>query len=260
VAHHTGTPDTAQGDYPSLRIVRDGRSDLPGPLCNYGLGRNGTVYVVAAGVAWHAGPSSFAGFTNLNDTFLGIEAENAGGGRWPAAQLDAYPKLVAAILRHIGQDVNRYCSHRTCATPAGRKPDPTGIADTWMREQAAKYLDAPSPVEETPVPGPWITSGTWPPGTSAHQALCAPVGPEYLAKSGFLTLGVGWADATSVSVYFIGRPGANGQKVYLPGGARNFVLPSDSPRVWPIPVGTKQISVEYTSQNALGWCVETFGQ
>jgi hypothetical protein len=140
VGHHTGTPDTAPGDYPSLRIVRDGRSDLPGPLCNYGLGRSGTVYVVAAGVAWHAGASSFAGFTNLNTTFLGIEAESAGGGRWTPAQLDAYPRLVAACLRAMGRGADRYVSHRTCATPAGRKPDPTGIEDSWMRARVAALL------------------------------------------------------------------------------------------------------------------------
>ena len=50
--HHTGddAPDTAD-----LKMVRDGRVGLSGPLCNFGLGDDGTVYLVAAGAANHAG-------------------------------------------------------------------------------------------------------------------------------------------------------------------------------------------------------------
>src|SRR5690606_41419608 len=47
--HHTATPASAKGNYPSQGIVTNGRSDLPGPLCNLGLGRDGTWYVIAAG-------------------------------------------------------------------------------------------------------------------------------------------------------------------------------------------------------------------
>jgi hypothetical protein len=82
VGHHTATSDRASGDYPSLGIVTNGRSDLPGPLANYGLGRSGTIYVIAAGAAYHAGASRWAGFVDLNDEFLGIEAESAGTGVW----------------------------------------------------------------------------------------------------------------------------------------------------------------------------------
>lgn len=140
VGHHTGTAESATGDYPTLKIVRDGRSDLPGPLCNFGLGRSGTVYVVAAGVAWHAGTSSYLGATDLNNKSIGIEAESAGGGLWTNAQRDAYPKLVGACLKRMSVGTDHYVSHRTCATPAGRKPDPTGLEDVWMRAQAGAYL------------------------------------------------------------------------------------------------------------------------
>jgi N-acetylmuramoyl-L-alanine amidase/LysM domain len=140
VGHHTATPAGAPGDYPSLRVVRDGRPDLPGPLANLGLGRSGTIYVIAAGRCYHAGASRFAGFTNLNDTFLGIEAENDGSGGWTPEQLDAYPKLVASLLRRMDRGVDRYVSHRTVAVPAGRKPDPAMISDDWMRERASAFL------------------------------------------------------------------------------------------------------------------------
>jgi hypothetical protein len=136
VGHHTGTADSAPGDYPTLRIVRDGRSDLAGPLCNYGLGRSGSIYIVAAGVAWHAGASAYQGMVDLNDEALGIEAESAGGGRWTPDQLVVYPRLVRSILDYIRRPMTRYASHRTVATPAGRKDDPRGIEDVWMQQQA----------------------------------------------------------------------------------------------------------------------------
>lgn len=152
VGHHTGTAESARGDYPTLRVVRDGRSDLVGPLCNYGLGRSGAIYVVAAGVAWHAGASAHQGFVDLNDEFLGIEAESAGGGRWTSDQLVVYPRLVRSILDYIRRPMTRYASHRTIATPRGRKDDPRGIEDSWMQQQAgAVRLGAPagSPISVT---------------------------------------------------------------------------------------------------------------
>ncbi len=150
VGHHSGTPAHAPGDYPSLRIVRDGRSDLPGPLSQLGLGRSGTVYVIAAGVAWHAGKSEHAGFADLNQRSIGIEAEHPGAGPWPDVQLDAYPRLVAALCAGYGLDPDRYVSHRDCALPAGRKPDPAGITDAWMRATVRSLLDREGDTDMTP--------------------------------------------------------------------------------------------------------------
>lgn len=57
VIHHTATQGY-QYDYASLGIVRDGRSDLPGPLAQFGIGRHtGTVYVVASGYCLEGGTS-----------------------------------------------------------------------------------------------------------------------------------------------------------------------------------------------------------
>lgn len=135
VGHHTATPESAPGDYPSLNVVTYGRSDLPGPLAQLGLGRSGNIYVIAAGLAYHAGASAYAGYYDLNDESIGIEAEDSGDGVWTDAQLFMYPRLVGALLHYMRRGKDRYCSHRTCATPAGRKPDPAGISDDWMRSQ-----------------------------------------------------------------------------------------------------------------------------
>ena len=158
MGHHTATSDSAKGDYPSLNVVRDGRTGLAGPLANFGLGRNGTIYVIAAGCAWHAGVTRFAGFTDLNDEFLGIEAESAGTGGWTNAQRDCYPKLVGSCLRYMKRGTSRYVSHRTSAYPPGRKPDPTGLTDAWMRERADAWLSGAT----TPVQPPTGGGGSWP--------------------------------------------------------------------------------------------------
>jgi N-acetylmuramoyl-L-alanine amidase-like protein len=142
VGHHTGTPESAPGDYPSLNVVQNGRSDLAGPLSNFGLGRSGNIYVIAAGLCYHAGASAYAGFVDLNDEFLGIEAEDSGDGVWNDAQLFMYPRLVRACLDYMRRGVDRYASHRTVATPAGRKNDPWGITDDWMRQRAASAWDS----------------------------------------------------------------------------------------------------------------------
>lgn len=140
--HHTAGP--APGEAPSLAVVRDGRPDLAGPLAHLVLGRSGTVYVVAAGRAWHAGASSWDGMTGLNDRFLGIEAESVGDGRdWTAAQRDCYPRLVAALLHYMRRPAARAASHAEVATPPGRKIDPAGIDMNQLRATVARYLDDP---------------------------------------------------------------------------------------------------------------------
>ncbi|MFO1106901.1 MAG: N-acetylmuramoyl-L-alanine amidase [Amaricoccus sp.] len=122
--HHTGT--RAPGNMPTLAMLKAGRSDLPGPLAQLGLGRDGTYYVIAAGRANHAGAGVWQTVTIGNASFIGIEAENEGGPTdpWPDVQMDAYRRGVAAILRRIGAPASMCCAHREYAQPEGRKIDP----------------------------------------------------------------------------------------------------------------------------------------
>lgn len=124
IVHHTaGSPN---GNMPSLDLLVKGRPDLSGPLAQLGLGRDGTFYVIAAGVANHAGEGKWRGVTPGNPCFIGIEAENTGrrDDPWPEVQMDALRRGVAAILAHIGTDANMVCGHKEFALPPGRKPDP----------------------------------------------------------------------------------------------------------------------------------------
>jgi hypothetical protein len=133
INHHTAGP--ANDELPSLRTLIKGRPDLAGPLCHYGLGRSGAVYVIASGKANHAGDGQWQGadFLDASRDVVGIEAEHTGrpADPWPEEQLEAYRLLDAAILRHLGKPVANLCGHKEWAQPPestrNRKPDPVGI-------------------------------------------------------------------------------------------------------------------------------------
>lgn len=160
LCHHTA--GSATGNMPSLRTLIDGRPDLPGPLSQLGLGRDGTFYVVAAGRCNHAGAGSWQGVTQGNTHFIGIEAENTGlpgDTPWPEIQLDAYRRGVAAILRHVGRTPLFCAGHKEYALPRGRKDDPDFDMDAF-RQSVADIMDgsivtpAPIPsIEPAPAPG-----------------------------------------------------------------------------------------------------------
>ncbi len=148
ICHHTAGPRT--GNMPSLKIVVDGRPNLPGPLAQLGLGRDGTYYVIAAGKCNHAGAGVWNGITNGNGNFIGIEAENTGLANdfpWPAVQVDAYQRGVAAILRRLNIGADCCAGHREYALPQGRKPDPTLDMNSFRSSVAAiLHGTAPPPV------------------------------------------------------------------------------------------------------------------
>lgn len=100
---------------------------LEGPLSNLGLMEDGTYYVIAAGRGYHAGAGEWHGITEGNRAFIGIEAANTGvaGDEWDAAQMDAYRRGVAAILKHIGAPAIMAAGHKEYALPRGRKIDPS---------------------------------------------------------------------------------------------------------------------------------------
>lgn len=122
--HHTA--GSVSGNYPSESVVVNGRSGLSGPLANLGLARDGTWIVVAAGRANHAGTGyvSWCGRDNGNQHLIGIEAESTGRGDWTQAQLDNYPRGVAALLGAARLGSSRAIGHKEWAPT--RKIDPYG--------------------------------------------------------------------------------------------------------------------------------------
>lgn len=151
ICHHTATKKT--GNMPSLNTLINGRAAtpttkaLPGPLSQLGLGRDGTFYVIAAGRCNHAGEGIWKGFTNGNGNFIGIEAENSGLSDefpWPAIQMEAYHRGVAAILKHLGRSVEFCAGHKEYALPKGRKPDPSLDMDAF-RLSVGNILNGTTP-------------------------------------------------------------------------------------------------------------------
>lgn len=140
VCHHTGTRRSASKDLPTERVLIDGRSDLPGPLCQVGLGYSGTAYVIAAGKANHAGKGHWNGHSVGNTDSVGIEAESPGDGTWTTAQRNAYPVVCAALHDLLGTSASLTCAHRESAEPHGRKDDPVGIDMDILRGQVAALL------------------------------------------------------------------------------------------------------------------------
>lgn len=150
VCHHTaGSPD---GPMPSLRLLTDGRTDLPGPLAHLGLGRDGTVYVIAAGLAYHAGQVRDTAYTNAWS--IGIEAEGTGVDDWPAVQLDAYAGLCAALVLEHDLTSARVLGHKEVCFPPRRKADPN-FDMIAFRDRVHSEVEARRP---TPVPPP----AAWP--------------------------------------------------------------------------------------------------
>lgn len=146
VLHHTAGPEPSQSssNFPSLEVVRDGRPGLAGPLAHYGIGYDGTIYVIAAGLAYHAGSGSWNGLSS-NAEVIGIEAEDSGNGNWTPEQRDVYPRLVARICQFLGVNETGVCGHKEW-TP--RKIDPAGINMSEFRAQVRGFLQSPNTIDE----------------------------------------------------------------------------------------------------------------
>lgn len=130
IADQPGTSDRV----PSLIVV--GRSDLPGPLCNFWLERDGNVHLVAAGEANHAGEGGWRGLSG-NHSVWGTEMNNLGtpADPWPDAQLEAMVRLAAATAEFSGFDASYVCGHKEWAPD--RKIDPHSIDMGTFRGRVA---------------------------------------------------------------------------------------------------------------------------
>ncbi|MFE3191663.1 N-acetylmuramoyl-L-alanine amidase [Nocardia sp. NPDC059240] len=165
LCHHTG--GGGQSDW---RTVQYGRPDLPGPLAQLVLERDGTFRVIAAGVCWHAGRGSWPGWPtdNANYHVIGIEAVSRGGGTdWTPAQLDAYKRGCAAILRRIGRTATDCVAHREYSSEG--KIDPAGIDMDAFRRDVQAIIDgedAPMSASEVAELKAFIT------------AFCGPIGND----------------------------------------------------------------------------------
>lgn len=118
LAHWTGAATSPGNPTAGLGVVRDGRSDLPGPLAHIFLDFDATVHVLAAGWCNHAGAGSGQGLAG-NPDCIGIEC--GCGGVFSPAQFNGYPRLLRALRDGYGMQPSRQLSHAEFAGP--RKVD-----------------------------------------------------------------------------------------------------------------------------------------
>ncbi|MEV1097511.1 N-acetylmuramoyl-L-alanine amidase [Streptomyces sp. NPDC049952] len=154
--HHTVTKGTST----TVRIVKDGYSGLPGPLCHGMIAKDGRVHLVGYGRANHAGlgdpdvlaaviaertpPTDNEATVDGNRHFYGFECENLGDGRdpWPEAQLLAIEKVAAALCRAHGWSVRSIIRHLDWQPG---KVDPRGIDWPAMQARIEKRLGKKTP-------------------------------------------------------------------------------------------------------------------
>lgn len=128
VCHHTAGRN-------DMHIVRDGRPGLDGPLSQFWLKHDGTIYVIAAGRCWHNAPSTSAYHTNSNS--IGIEAENNGREPWPDIQLRAFKALCAELCKEYKLTASRVKGHKEVNRS---KPDPHTISMAAFRMDVAELM------------------------------------------------------------------------------------------------------------------------
>lgn len=137
VWHHTAT-STAWADGHVAALLRDGRRDLPGPLAQVGIERDGTWVIVALGRCNHNG------YGVWGNESLGLEFYNSGKGEpWPEPQVRSGIRGIAAICRHLDYDPSRVQGHKE--TDPGRKIDPANLDMNEIRRRVDVALHSPQP-------------------------------------------------------------------------------------------------------------------
>ncbi|MFD0339705.1 N-acetylmuramoyl-L-alanine amidase [Streptomyces sp. NPDC127117] len=161
IVHHTVTKGTAA----TVRMVRDGYADLPGPLCHGMIAKDGRVHMVGWGRANHAGggdpkvldqviaesygtrptPPTRGNSNGVdgNARFYGWECENLGDGKdpWPKAQYDAIVRVQAALCRAHKWSAKSVIGHLEWSND---KVDPRGFTMPKLRADVAERLKHPA--------------------------------------------------------------------------------------------------------------------
>ncbi len=172
MTHHTG--DDAP-DWVDRRVLRQGRTGLPGPLAHFGLNDDGVVDLIGWGRANHAGggdpdvlravvAESYTryppppdkhegeyGATDGNDHFYGCETYYSGAHRMTR---DAYRSLVrlwAAVCDFHDWTARSVIGHKEWSD---WKVDPGHLDMAVLRRDVQTLLDSGEPPEDSPPPLP----------------------------------------------------------------------------------------------------------
>jgi hypothetical protein len=153
--HHTGddAPDSAD-----QRVLTEGRADLPGPLCHWGMRDDGTVVLIGWGRANHAGRGAanvrnalltegygtrppFPGEDTVdgNQIFYGQETMYSGAQPPTSVAYAATVRVFAAVCDFHNWSGRSCIGHREWTA---RKPDPGHLDMTQFRADVDALLEA----------------------------------------------------------------------------------------------------------------------
>lgn len=156
--HHTAS-NRRSGAKPALGIVVKGRAGvkpLPPPLCNVLIGRDGVVYLIAAGRAHHAGfggPWGNIPKNSGNKYTVGVEVENDGVGEpWREELLQVCDVVFATLLIGLHRSAKFLAGHKEWAPR--RKIDPAGIVMKKYRDRVDQEIRAIKQAQEPKGPRP----------------------------------------------------------------------------------------------------------
>lgn len=141
IFHHTAS-NKDSGPVPSLAICTNGHSGIPGPLCNVLIGRDGTVHLIAAGQANHAGlggPFRNIPQDSANAFMIGVEVENNGvGEKWSPELLRTCDLVFATLLLGLRRRSGWLIGHKEWAPT--RKIDPSPLDMDKVRSRVRAQL------------------------------------------------------------------------------------------------------------------------
>lgn len=233
--HHTGTTTSATKRMPTLRTLIEGRSDLPGPLAQVGVAYDGTVYVIAAGRANHAGRVGKRGATGMpygadgNALALGDEVDTNGTQTMPREQRESIATVNAVFLKHHKRGTDY--AHRHEDISGTGKWDIGSIGTGHLRLDAGAELKRLT----TPPPPPVTTHTRW---ATRETGVHETPGGKLIRK-----IPAGYR-------FTVVDGSGHGNDGWIETGAGNWVLGADT-TIWD-PAEPVQFSV-------MGWNVENKG-
>ncbi len=171
--HHTAATSSATNPHPALNVCINGRSDLPGPLCQALVDYHGVFHIISAGRCNHAGTARASGPIPAGDgntMMVGWEIDyNGVNQEMTAAQYNNSLKATAVVLRRFGRDSSYARGHRETSTSG--KIDPSFIDLNVMRADVQRLLTPPptgwSQIVDNSTAGRFTASANW--GTSTYS-------------------------------------------------------------------------------------------
>jgi len=139
--HHTAGHSSKANPHPTLKLLIEGRSDLPGPLCHVSVAYDGTIYVIAAGRANHAGKTDKAivglpAGVDGNAHLLGNEVDTDGTQALSPAQRHSIALFNRVAIDHFHNTVRVVHRHADLTV---RKWDIGSISTAALKVDAANF-------------------------------------------------------------------------------------------------------------------------